>query len=82
MEGTQFLEPSKFVNLSKELFFPPFLFSDVFHWACLNSYAASLPTNTAPAGYTCPNCKVCDQLCVSPCILSLLLLLLEVSLSV
>lgn len=31
---------------------------DVFHWACLNSYAASLPTNTAPAGYSCPNCKV------------------------
>lgn len=30
---------------------------DVFHWGCLNSYAASLPTNTAPAGYTCPNCK-------------------------
>lgn len=30
---------------------------DVFHWACLNSYAASLPTNTAPAGYSCPNCK-------------------------
>lgn len=30
---------------------------DVFHWGCLNSYCASLPTNTAPAGYTCPNCK-------------------------
>lgn len=30
---------------------------DVFHWGCLNSFAASLPTNTAPAGYTCPNCK-------------------------
>lgn len=30
---------------------------DVFHWGCLNSYASSLPTNTAPAGYTCPNCK-------------------------
>lgn len=34
------------------------LISDVFHWGCLNSYCASLPTNTAPAGYTCPNCKV------------------------
>ena len=33
-------------------------FKDVFHWGCLNSFAASLPTNTAPAGYTCPNCKV------------------------
>ncbi|XP_028398603.1 zinc finger protein-like 1 homolog [Dendronephthya gigantea] len=32
---------------------------DVFHWDCLNKFASSLPPNTAPAGYTCPNCKVC-----------------------
>lgn len=32
---------------------------DVFHWECLNKFASSLPPNTAPAGYTCPNCKVC-----------------------
>lgn len=30
---------------------------DVFHFACLNQYAAQLPANTAPAGYTCPTCK-------------------------
>lgn len=30
---------------------------DVFHWECLNRYAQQLPTNTAPAGYTCPLCK-------------------------
>ncbi|XP_046847550.1 zinc finger protein-like 1 homolog isoform X2 [Xenia sp. Carnegie-2017] len=32
---------------------------DVFHWECLNNFALSLPSNTAPAGYTCPNCKAC-----------------------
>lgn len=32
---------------------------DVFHWDCLNRFASSLPPNTAPAGYTCPNCKIC-----------------------
>ena len=31
---------------------------DVFHLDCLNKFAASLPPSTAPAGYTCPNCKV------------------------
>ncbi|XP_032818575.2 zinc finger protein-like 1 isoform X1 [Petromyzon marinus] len=30
---------------------------DVFHWACLNTMAAQLPPNTAPAGYCCPSCK-------------------------
>lgn len=30
---------------------------DVFHWYCLNKYAQQLPSNTAPAGYTCPCCK-------------------------
>jgi hypothetical protein len=37
--------------------FVRFVFSDVFHFACLNQYAAQLPANTAPAGYTCPTCK-------------------------
>lgn len=46
--------------LSKELIIFLLSSTDVFHWDCLNSYAASLPTNTAPAGYTCPNCKVRD----------------------
>lgn len=32
---------------------------DVFHWSCLNEYALSLPSNTAPAGYQCPKCKEC-----------------------
>ncbi len=32
---------------------------DLFHWDCLNKCASSLPPNTAPAGYTCPNCEVC-----------------------
>eukprot|EP00127_Corallochytrium_limacisporum_P003108 Clim_evm37s146 gene=Clim_evmTU37s146 len=30
---------------------------DIFHWECLNNYAASLPFTTAPAGYTCPKCN-------------------------
>ncbi|GLH02186.1 hypothetical protein R5R35_012139 [Gryllus longicercus] len=30
----------------------------VYHWACLNNFAYSLPPTTAPAGYTCPSCKV------------------------
>ncbi|XP_067938828.1 zinc finger protein-like 1 [Watersipora subatra] len=30
---------------------------DLFHWACLNRYAISLPATTAPAGYQCPKCK-------------------------
>ncbi|EDO40209.1 predicted protein [Nematostella vectensis] len=30
---------------------------DVFHLSCINNFAQSLPPNTAPAGYTCPNCK-------------------------
>jgi hypothetical protein len=29
----------------------------VFHWSCLNRHAQQLPTNTAPAGYTCPTCQ-------------------------
>ncbi len=32
---------------------------DVYHWSCLNKYAASLPSTTAPAGYQCPKCKEC-----------------------
>lgn len=28
----------------------------IFHWNCLNNYANSLPSNTAPGGYSCPNC--------------------------
>lgn len=30
---------------------------DVFHWFCVNKYAQQMPSNTAPAGYTCPCCK-------------------------
>ncbi|XP_046686399.1 zinc finger protein-like 1 homolog isoform X2 [Homalodisca vitripennis] len=30
----------------------------VFHWACLDQYARRMPATTAPAGYTCPSCKV------------------------
>lgn len=33
------------------------IIADVFHWYCLNKYAQQLPSNTAPAGYTCPCCK-------------------------
>lgn len=29
---------------------------DLFHWACLDNFARSLPSNTAPAGYGCPIC--------------------------
>ena len=32
--------------------------ADIFHDACLASYAAALPEHTAPAGYTCPTCSV------------------------
>ena len=28
----------------------------VFDWAALNHHFASLPSNTAPAGFKCPNC--------------------------
>ncbi|XP_063957596.1 zinc finger protein-like 1 homolog [Lytechinus pictus] len=31
---------------------------DVFHWECLDAYARNFPSNTAPAGYTCPTCNV------------------------
>ncbi len=30
---------------------------DIFHLDCLNRYANELPSNTAPAGYTCPTCN-------------------------
>lgn len=30
----------------------------VYHWACLNDFAYRMPPTTAPAGYTCPSCKV------------------------
>lgn len=30
---------------------------DVFHWDCLNQFASQMPSNTAPAGYSCPTCK-------------------------
>jgi hypothetical protein len=33
--------------------------ADVFHWVCLDKWARSLPSNTAPAGYTCPSCQEC-----------------------
>ncbi|KAK7104767.1 zinc finger protein-like 1 [Littorina saxatilis] len=32
---------------------------DVFHWLCLNQHCQQLPSNTAPAGYTCPTCNTC-----------------------
>lgn len=31
----------------------------MFHWACLDKVARSLPATTAPAGYTCPKCNTC-----------------------
>ncbi|XP_041353137.1 zinc finger protein-like 1 homolog [Gigantopelta aegis] len=31
---------------------------DLFHWNCLDRYAQQMPAHTAPAGYTCPTCKV------------------------
>jgi len=34
-------------------------FPDIYHWACLDQYAKSLPATTAPAGYCCPSCKSC-----------------------
>ncbi|PSN43890.1 Zinc finger protein-like 1 [Blattella germanica] len=30
----------------------------VYHWACLDQFARQLPPTTAPAGYTCPSCRV------------------------
>ncbi|XP_069682629.1 zinc finger protein-like 1 homolog isoform X1 [Periplaneta americana] len=30
----------------------------VYHWACLDQFSRQLPPTTAPAGYTCPSCKV------------------------
>lgn len=32
---------------------------DLFHWSCLDQYCRSLPSNTAPDGYTCPTCHAC-----------------------
>lgn len=32
------------------------IFTDVFHWSCLNEREAELPSNTAPGGHTCPTC--------------------------
>ena len=29
----------------------------IFHWSCLNNFANGLPSNTAPSGYTCPDCN-------------------------
>lgn len=31
----------------------------MYHWICLDQYARDLPATTAPAGYTCPTCRVC-----------------------
>lgn len=31
----------------------------VFHWVCLDKYARGMPSDTAPAGYTCPACNEC-----------------------
>lgn len=31
----------------------------VFHWHCLDKYARDMPSDTAPAGYTCPKCQDC-----------------------
>ncbi|XP_014474503.1 PREDICTED: zinc finger protein-like 1 [Dinoponera quadriceps] len=31
----------------------------MYHWACLDQYARNLPATTAPAGYTCPVCRLC-----------------------
>lgn len=30
----------------------------VFHWTCLDQSARQLPSTTAPAGYTCPSCRM------------------------
>ena len=38
---------------------------DIVHQSCLDKYGCSLPANTTPAGYTCPRCKVNDQLAAS-----------------
>ena len=35
-----------------------FCVPDVFHWVCLDKWARSLPSDTAPAGYAC---KICNQ---------------------
>ena len=32
---------------------------DLFHWSCLDEYFRSLPSHTAPDGYTCPICQQC-----------------------
>lgn len=31
----------------------------MYHWVCLDRHARDLPETTAPAGYTCPACKIC-----------------------
>lgn len=34
-----------------------FLFSDVYHWKCLDKKYRQLPSTTAPAGYKCLQCE-------------------------
>jgi len=29
----------------------------LYHWSCLDNHCRNLPANTAPAGYTCPQCE-------------------------
>jgi hypothetical protein len=33
------------------------LIADIFHLSCLNKYGASFPATTAPAGFSCPDCR-------------------------
>ena len=49
----------KLLNQFLPDFFNWYIFSDVFHWVCLDRYARNLPGETAPAGYTCPTCQDC-----------------------
>ena len=30
----------------------------IFHWRCFNRYAQDHPSNTTPAGFTCPDCNI------------------------
>ena len=47
-----------FINKLNKFQIPDvFIRIDVFHWSCLDKYAAQLPADTAPAGYQCPKCK-------------------------
>ena len=49
----------KSLKYTRMLPFKTIIFLGVFHWVCLDRHCRNLPSDTAPAGYTCPKCEDC-----------------------